>query len=304
MARIILSYRKDEIDGVEIPTYSKSFYDALIEKEYTVVRCGEGHPYSSLQSVEDWKNYDLFIDLDCGRNKDGKLHFQFHEESCPIPSVFRSIDSHGYRSLHHRLAKNYRHVFFAVWDTRDLFSNHPSAHWCPNSSDDKWFDCNNHPHEWARPIYDFGFFGSKGGLSRADILKRLCTSDRDFSFDVREIGRTHKVRWPETARSMAQCKVLYNMGQKHDGPNQRVIESMLLKRPLISDRDKRDGMTKLFQEGEHFLGFETISELGNQMDWCFANESVARSMAERAYNLVKEKHLMKHRVEQILEVCL
>ena len=307
MAKIILSYRKDEIDSVEIPTYNLSFYEALIATgDHEVIRVGEGHPIPSFFGVSDYKSYDLFIDLDCGRNKDGKLHFQFYEEKCPIPSVFRSIDSHGYRSLHHRLVRNYSHVFFAVWDCRDLFSKHPSAHWCPNASDDTWFDYTQHPTQWACPKIDFGFFGSKGGLDRADDLKFVCNNNRSFNYDVREIGRAHKVRWPRTAESMAQCKVLFNRGQKHDGPNQRVIESMLMNKPLLTDRDKRDGMAKLFQEGEHFLGYENRSELGNQVDWMMReeNEPLLQSMAARAYNLVKEKHLVKHRVAQILEVCL
>ena len=122
-----------------------------------------------------------------------------------------------------------------------------------------------------------------------------------WKVDVREIGKSGG-RWPRTAEAMAHCKVLFNRGQKHDGPNQRVIESMLMERPLVTDRDKRDGMSRLFIEGEHYLGYDSDSELANNIQWCLREPSLAISMARRGYKLAVEKHQVKNRVEQILEV--
>jgi hypothetical protein len=243
-------------------------------------------------------DYDLFLDIDSGRNKDGELAFQ--TEKPPILSAVRFIDSHGHATLHKRLAKNYDHVFFAVWDKRDLFTKHPSSHWCPNASDAKYFykDILPDAHE-SRP-FDVGFFGSKHGLDRADILKTV--GDRNkWKLDIRQLGKTTN-RWPHTAEAMAQCRVLFNKGQKHDGPNQRVLESMLMERPLVNDRDPRDGMSQLFEEGEHYLGYDSDSELANNIQWCLREPSLASAMAKRAYRVAYEKHQVKHRVEQILEV--
>ena len=309
MTKILLAYRLDQINSQEIPTYSESFWRALIMKKHDVTRIGQGQSHAqhvNELTEKELKQYDLFIDLDCGRGTDGKLHFQFQDRKCPIPSAIRFIDSHGYPSLHRRTAKNYEHTFFAVWDRRDLFSTHQSAHWCPNASDDIWFDYTLSYEYWDRPKICVGFFGSKGGLDRADMLRDVCNSRSNYSYDIREIGKSWKVRWPRTAHAMANCKILFNYGQKHDGPNQRVIESMLMNRPLINNRDKRDGMDKLFEAGTHYLSYESKAELANQIAWCFNKETVplAENMAQRAYNLVKEKHLVKHRVDQILEVCL
>ena len=192
-------------------------------------------------------------------------------------------------------------MFFAVWDKRDIFTHHSSVHWCPNASDAKYFDRYILPelHE-SRP-FDIGFFGSKGGIDRADVLKPMAARHA-WTVDIREIGKNGN-RWPRTAESMSQCKVLYNRGQKHDGPNQRVIESMLMQRPLVTDRDPRDGMMELFTEGEHYLGYGSESELANNIEWCLREPSLAGSMAKRAYELAESKHQVKHRVEQILEVC-
>ena len=304
---IILSYKKHECKGIEIPSYPFCFKNQLESLGHKVTCVGHGQEYSNIFHVNQ-KKYDVFIDLDGGRTGEGKFNFQCETTKAQIPSAVWFIDTHGggghNATLHKRLASNYDHVFFAVWDRRDIFTNHPSSHWLPNATDDHWFD-SSLQDPWGSKPYDVGFFGSKGGLDRADILKQVCTP-RKLRYDIREIGAPFKPRWPRTAESMAKCKLLYNQGQKHDGPNQRVMEAMVMNIPLITNRDKRDGMDKLFKEGTHYLGFDSISTLGNQIDWCFEkeNEPLLQSMAQRAYEEVKNKHLIYHRVKNILEVLL
>lgn len=310
MAKILLCYRIDYYGKVPVETYSRSFHRALKELGHVVTPVGEGHPIHNINTmgIGNRKQYDLFIDLDCGRNGKGNLHFQNteNERKIKMPSAVRFIDTHGYPSLHRRIAKKYDHVFFAVWDRRDLFANLESAHWCPNATDSKFFDRDNHNiNDRDTVLYDAGFFGSKDGLNRANMLRSVCNR-RNLRYDIREIGKFNKQRWPRTAEAMFNCRILFNHGQKHDGPNQRVMESMMMGRPLLCDRDKRSGMSRLFEEGEHYLGYETESELGNQIDWIFHKDNfeLVENMVERAYKEVKEKHQVKNRVEQILEVCL
>lgn len=306
MANILLRYlQRFDKRGNFVASYAYSIHQALLDLGHSVTPVGEGHDLVSLsdprwpRTPKDVTDYDLFLDIDNGRNKSGELAFQ--TEKPPIPSAVRYIDTHGHPSLHKRLAKNYDHVFFAVWDKRDIFTNHPSVHWCPNASDAKYFykDVSPDAHD-SRP-FDVGFFGSKGGLDRADVLKPIAQR-HGWTLDVRQIGGNAQP-WPATSKAMAQCKVLFNKNQKHDGPNQRVIESMLMERPLVTDRDPRDGMSKLFEEGEHYLGYSTEAELANQIDWCMREPILAASMARRAYALAIERHQVIHRVEQILEVC-
>jgi hypothetical protein len=302
MSNILLGYRQDtDKRGNRITSYSHSTHQALIALGHTVTPVGEGHAMPSLTAIATsaWNKFELYLDVDSGRNKEGKLTFL--EKKVPIPSAVRYIDTHGYPSLHKRQAKFYDHVFFAVWDKRDIFTHHDSVHWCPNASDAKYFYKDILPEEHDSRPFDVGFFGSKGGIDRADVLGPM-GQRHTWKVDVREIGRNGR-QWPKTAEAMAQCKVLFNKGQKHDGPNQRVIESMLMERPLVNDRDKRDGMSQLFEEGEHYLGYDSDAELGNNIEWCLREPSLAISMARRAYTLAVAKHQVVHRVEQILEVC-
>ncbi len=309
MSNIILGYRQDlDKRGNPIITYSTSTFDALVDLGHKVLPMGEGHTITSFEDLkESGPNtlnlklfaYDLFIDLDCGRNAEGNLPFHCIEKKAPIPSAARLIDSHGHPSFHKRMAPNYDHVFFAVWNKRDLFEKHPSAHWCPNASDANYFDTTLYSP--LNKQFDVGFFGSKGGLARADILKRMCDKN-ELTYDVRGMGRKGN-RWPHTGEAMAKCKILFNASQKHDSPNQRVIESMLMNRPLLTDRDPLDGMSKLFELGEHYLSYTSAPELENHLQWCIEEPVLARNMASRVYKLALQKHQVKHRVQQILEVA-
>lgn len=141
---------------------------------------------------------------------------------------------------------------------------------------------------------------SKGGLHRANDMIEICKK-YGWTYDVRQVCPPHKHKWPATGLAMGNCRILFNKGQKHDGPNQRVMESMAMKLPLISDVDLRSGMDKLFEDGIHFIGYS--GDLEDQMILFRENYEEAELVAEIGFKEVENRHLIKHRVQQILEVC-
>ncbi len=299
---VLLGYRKDVRGGRPIETYARTFHRELLKRGHSVIPFGRGHKYESLEKIRNTiVGYDYLIELDCGRDQEGRLGFQKPEVKIKVPSAVLLIDSHGYPKLHRRISRHYKHVFFAVWSQRDLFTNHPSAHWCPNATDLSWFGWPN--FEGVEIKHDFGFFGSKGGLHRADPLVAACNKN-GWTYDVRQIGKAFRHKWPQTGEAMAACRFLFNHGQKHDGPNLRVMESMAMKRPLLTDIDPRDGMSKLFTEGLHYIGYEsyTYRDLEEKMKWCVDNPDKAFEIANNAYEVVRDNHTVGHRVEQVLEV--
>lgn len=298
--RICLVFRQGIRNGRAIECYPRSAYFALKDKGHEVTCVGEGHKHEALTLVNE-NSFDLLLEIENGRSSNGELFFHQGRHKWKIPSAVWFIDSHGQPSLHKRLAGDYNHVFFAVWDRRNLFKGHPSSHWCPNATDLTWFDGRNYP--LLNPEFKFGFFGSKGGLSRADPLVEVCKK-RDWSYDVRQVSKAYNHRWPECAEAMAKCYALFNHGQKHDGPNQRVMESMAMGRPLITDVDNFSGMSRLFKEGKHFIGYEayTYEHLERQMEWVLNNELESTEIAVRGCEEVRSKHLVTHRMDQILEV--
>ena len=295
--RIMVTRNSVELGGYPVETYSSSMVRVLREKGHDVVDIEKNVQHS-------YRAIDLLIDIDCGRNLAGELVWQAQEGPLPVKSAVVFIDSHGYPSLHKRLAVNYDHVFFAVYSKRDLFVKHPSAHWFPNFSDLRWFDGAKYPADEENGArHEFGFYGSKGGLSRADPLKAIA-KEKCWTYDVRQISANGKHRWPQTAEAMANCAALFNRGQKHDSPNLRVMESMLMNRPLINDQDPASGMDKLFEPWVHYIPYEyfTYEGLEEAMRFTIHSRTGAEEIAQNAYDEVKSKHLVEHRIDQLLEV--
>jgi len=298
--KILVAKRKPVVVNEEVPNYAQSIVRVLREKGHDVLEV----PKKRLLGDDKYKRFDLLIDIDCGRDEKGNLHWHCEQKPVPIPSVLILIDSHGYPTLHKRLAPNYTHVFFAVYSKRELFKDHDSAHWLPNFTDLKWFNKSSAIiRSLPIPTTHFGFFGSKGGLDRAKPLIKIAEKN-GWTHDVRQISPGNKVRWPDTAKAMSTCHFLFNHGQKHDGPNLRVFESMAVDRPLICDQDPLSGLDLLFQPWEHYIPYEayTYEGLERAMKFCIEKSDVARKISLNAFNAVSNLHLVEHRVEQILEV--
>lgn len=294
--KIMVAHRGQHYQHELVETYALSMVRTLRRMGHEVIEVPKGR----LKDDSAYKRVDLLLDIDCGRDTTGDLGFHCTSEKVPCRSAVYFIDSHGYPSLHKRAAQHYDHVFFAVHAKRDLFAKHPSAHWCPNFTDLKWFDGERYDRE---RIHHFGFFGSKGGLDRAKPLIQIA-NDHNWKHHVGQICPGGKHQWPGTAQAMAACHFLFNHQQKHDGPNLRVMESMAMKRALICDRDPASGMDLLFKPDVHYIPYEsyTYNGLEDAMRFCIENPKKAQTIAEIAYQNVKKNHLVQNRMDQIMEV--
>lgn len=302
MPKILVSFRQD-VRHTPVACYPKSYGETLERLGHTVTYCGEGHPVEHLEQVPELLSYDLILEIENGRNKKGNLAFQVPEYFVRVPKAVILIDTHGFdrEGLHRELAKKYDYVFFAVWSKRHVFVEHPSAHWLPNCTDLKWFDYKNFPGVEAR--YDVGFHSSKKGLSRALNLIDICRKNH-WSYDIREVVKAHRHRWPATGEAMRGCKVLFNRGQRGDGPNQRVLESMAICRPLVSDSDPTSGMSRLFEDGRHYLAYKkgNVEDLEDKVRFLLENPKKANEIAQAGYEECSAKHTVKQRAKSILEV--
>ena len=293
-ARILVNRIKYTFKDQEVVTYAKVVSDLLRDLGHEVTDVGWG----SQPMPDDVSGYDFLIDLDSGRTPEGNL--QFVNKKLPITSAVWFVDSHGHPTIHKRAAVNYDHVFFCVWDKRDLFAKHPSAHWVNNATDYRYF---NSMYRSPEPKFDFGFFGSKNGLNRADPMKIICEK-RGWSYDIRQVSHQDRHRWPYLAKAMGDCKILYNCGQKHDGPNLRVMESMNMGIPLITDKDPRSGMDQLFDPWVHYIPYEayTYKGLEEVMEWTINNPEKAMVIARNAQWKVQTEHQIVNKVKFIMSV--
>lgn len=294
---IVINYRHDFQREKEIESYAKSFAYHMA-KNHEVLEIGEGTNIPNVGALDPNIDIEWIIDLDNGRNSKGDFSFSVPDYPYAAKRAVWWIDSHGNPSLHHRLAEHYDAVFFAVWSRRDLFAKHPNAHWLPCCTDIRWF----HPLYTGIPVikYDWGFFGSKHGLDRANKLKEYCEK-LGYTYDIREVARSFTHKWPHTGQAMAACRNLFNRGQKHDGPNQRVLESMLVGAPLLNNIDPTDGMNLLFTEGEHYVGY-TEENLEERIKWMVEHRGDCAIIAKAAQQRVIDRHTMDKRVAAMCEV--
>lgn len=299
---IVVCFRQDVRNEQPVACYARSYAEAFQNMGHLVTMVGEGHQLKHLQELRPRSSdISLILEIENGRNAEGQLRFQVPEvDWYPMPTTaVVLVDSHGHPDLHGSIARCYDHVYFAVWARRDLFAKHRSALWLPNASDPKWFNMNEFQ---AEEVYDFGFFGSKLGLDRANSMIEVC-SKRGWTYDVREVVKARRHRWPATAQAMAACRFLYNQGQKHDGPNQRVIESMAMGKALVTDLDELDGMSQLFENGLDFMGYHkgVPGELEDVMGYLYENPPLAQEMGRRAFAKFISEHTIANRASKIME---
>lgn len=297
---ILVSFRQD-IRRTPVQCYAHSYVNELKAMGHSVITRGTNHEIQII-SESDLHSIDFILEIENGRDENGNLPFQVAGLTTNIPKVVLLIDSHGHPDLHEKIAKKYDHVFFAVWARRELFKDHKSAHWCPNATDLKWFGYENFKHVPKKN--DIVFIGSKKGLIRANSLQEICNKN-GWAADIREVVKPRRHRWPVTGEAMAAAKIGYNRGQKHDGPNQRVLETMAGKLPLLNDLDPTDGMDKIFVNGKHYIGYDrnNAADLEEKIFYLLDNPSKAEEIALAGYNETKEFHLVKNRVRLISEIC-
>lgn len=294
--KILFAYYRYFHDNEQVPTYAMCMVRELRALGHDVIEVNK----TRFDDLEKYKRFDLLIDVDSGRDKKGKYEWHLANGPVPIPSVAYFIDTHGKPDIHARVSARSDHVFFAVWNKRDVFSDHESAHWAPCATDLNYF---NQEQKVDKPQFNFGFFGSKGGLNRADPMIEVCKK-HGFTYDVRQIASQYKIAWPHTGNAMGNCEALFNHGQKHDDPNQRVMESMAVGRVIITPTDIRSGIGFLFEPWQDYIPYTPYSCDGLEKAMLFTarKPEACEKIAQNAYNKVSKNHTIKHRVKQIMEV--
>jgi len=96
----------------------------------------------------------------------------------------------------------------------------------------------------------------------------------------------------------AKTKVILNWSSKLDTVA-RVWEAMAFRKCLVTNRTP--GLTPMFKEGEHYLGFGTIAEALEKIEWALAHDEEREKIAHAGRQEVTTKgHSYDDRVEFIL----
>jgi len=206
-----------------------------------------------------------------------------------IPKACYLIDTHLAPEVRIDIARHFDFVFLAQKAQVPLFQDAGIANVC-------WLPlaCSPELHDVGQPerLYDVAYIGriqDDPDERRARILDRVRTR-----FPKHRIGQ----QWPaDMARTYAQSKIVVNAAVNND-LNMRVFEAMASGALLITDR--AEGLSDLFQEGEHFVLYRDEDELCPLIERYLADREARERIAQQGREFVLAQHTYDLRMEQLL----
>lgn len=221
------------------------------------------------------KNIDLWLQIDAG----------WHFSSRPNAKVVGLIETDP-----HCLKEQYK-----------LPKSYSDITWCmqtPYMENDEIFLPYGVPQKWFYPIenveiqYDACLIGLHY-QHRDALIETLKRKGRKVYYNIGKI-------YDEFASLYSQSTLAISWSSLKDLPV-RVFEAMGMAVPLLTNRVP--DLEKLFIEGKHYLGFSSLDEAIEQVEWMldYNQENFLEKMRWNSHKEVMAKHLFTHRCQQILD---
>ncbi len=210
-------------------------------------------------------------------------------EALPCLTVAYLIDVHNDLRSRLKMAQFFDVVFIAQKEYVQTFQQmgHRPAHWLPLAC-----DAESHNTDSKTRPYDVGFVGQLGMRNTkryktlTSVLPRYRTNDYLKYYPPREMATIY-----------GQSRIVFNASINGD-VNMRVFEAMAAGALLVTDRIG-NGLSELFEEGTHYIGYSSISEAMEKISY-FLDKSAERERIARAgQRAVLEHHTYGCRWESI-----
>ena len=128
--------------------------------------------------------------------------------------------------------------------------------------------------------------------SRNSLVQRIQSHGLKVKYGIGEIFDEYRMAYN-------QSKIALSWSTLDDIPA-RFFEGMAMKLPVVSNIVP--DIEKLgFIDGKDFMGFHSIDEADKKVQQLLKDDKLRDEIAENGYKKVMEKHLWKHRIEQILK---
>jgi len=212
-------------------------------------------------------------------------------ERAPCLTVMYLIDVRADLKSKLRMSQFFDVVFVAQKDYVARFHEigHRNAYWLPVACD----PVVHHFPLMGRP-YDLGFVG-KLGLPRSPrhkilttVLPRYHTNDYNLFYSPSEMAKLY-----------GQSKIVFNASMNGD-LNMRIFEAMASGALLVTDRIQ-NGLPELFQEGVHYVGYSTIEEAIERIDYYLKDSIERERIALEGQRVALTHHTYLHRWEEVIK---
>ena len=257
--------------GLHLPQKYVRVPDVPLPKETINQRI----PSSVVECQLPWTP-DIFIQIDAG----------FHYSNRPSAGIIVHIqtDPHVLKP-YYMLPKSYSDIKFCM---QQQYSE-PDEIYLPYAADETV----HYPMPEVDKIYDACLIGLQYP-TRNELVTRLQSHGLNVKYTTGEIFDEYRL-------SYNQSKIALNWSTLDDVPA-RFFEGMAMKLPMVSNIVP--DIEKLgFIEGTDYFGFHNTDEADNKVKQLLVDEGLRSWVAENGYHKIMEKHLWKHRVNQILKEC-
>lgn len=202
------------------------------------------------------------------------------------------IDVHQDIQSRLQLSRFFDSVFVAQKDYVSMFQGvgHQNTHWLPLACDP-----GVHHAPAGTKYFDVGFVGklSQRGTPRYEILTtvlpRYQTNDYNRFYTPHDMSKVY-----------GQSKIVFNASINGD-LNMRFFEALASGALLVTDRIE-NGLTELFEEDVHYVGYSTIEEAIEKIDYYLSNDAERSRIATEGQTVAFEQHTYRHRWDQIMQL--
>lgn len=212
-------------------------------------------------------------------------------EQLPCLIIGFLIDVHQDLKSRQLFSRFFDVTFIAQKDYVDAFhgAGHNHAYWLPLACDEEI-----HCQPSVDRIYQVGFVGNLGrlGSTRYSILSAVLPRYHTNDYTVHCAPN-------EMARIYGQSKIVFNASVNGD-LNMRVFEALASGALLITDRIE-NGLKDLFEEGVHYIGYSTVAEAIEKIDFYLTHSEDRQRIAAEGQNAALSLHTYSHRFVQLIK---
>lgn len=259
-------------------TTARHFFNAIKNSGICV------HYYINIKDIKKFGKDDIFFFIDPVSD------WPIGLEKLNCISIAYLIDVHQDLGLRINQSYFFDKVYVAQKDYLNYFNQNclNNTKWLPLAGASYLLE-NNIDCLREKNVSFIGSYGPKSSL-RNTVIKKII---KRFPENI-----TNKYTRPQEMMSYYQnSKIVFNISINGD-LNMRFFEALLGGALLVTNRIQ-NGLSDLFIEDVHYVGYSTPEEAINKIEYYLANDNKRKSIAKNGNSLVKKFHTYEKRWDEI-----